>query len=123
MSKRGSNRRRKHSKAASQIRLSSSNTTNIAANQPSNTSYPAPSVPLQPTNQNLLISAASAAALPLPQQINSTSTNDDMDTSPNDMNDVNNQLFILYYNRLHHLLFNKQQHRRCFNHQEGRQMN
>jgi hypothetical protein len=67
-----------------------------AANQPSNTNNPPPSVQ-QPTelltNQNLSISAASAAALPRPQQINSTSTNDAMDTSQIDINDVNNQLF------------------------------
>ena len=92
MSKRGSNRRRKHSKAASKIRLSQSNTTNITSNQPLNASYPPPSVPPQPTNQNLSISAASAAALPLLQQINSSSTNNAMDTSQNDINDVNNQL-------------------------------
>jgi hypothetical protein len=44
------------------------------------------------TNQNLSISAASAAALPLLQQINSSLTNNAMDTSQNDINDVNNQL-------------------------------
>ena len=66
-----------------------------AANQPLHASNPPLSV-LQPTelstNQNLSISAASAAALPLLQQINSSSTNNAMDTSQNDINDVNNQL-------------------------------
>jgi len=69
-------------------RSQSSNTSNTQANPP-------PNVPPQPTelstNQNLSISAASAAALPLLQQINSSSTNNAMDTSQNDINDVNNQ--------------------------------
>jgi len=72
---------------------SSQNT--ATSNQPINNSN-APLSVLQPTelstNQNLSISAASAAALPLLQQINSSSTNNAMDTSQNDINDVNNQL-------------------------------
>jgi len=78
------NKRAREAKAASQ------NTTTF--NQPLNASNPPPSVPIQPTNQNLSISAASAAALPLLQQINSSSTNNAMDTSQNDINDANNQL-------------------------------
>ena len=53
---------------------SQSNTTNTAANQSSNANNPPPNVLPQPTellsNQNLQNSAASAAALPLLQQIN-----------------------------------------------------
>ena len=45
------------------------------------------------TNRNLQNSAASAAALPLPQQINATSTNVAMETFQNVINDANNQLF------------------------------
>jgi len=77
-------------KRAREAKAASQNTTIF--NQPSNASNPPPSVPIQPTNQNLSISAASAAALPLLQQINSSSTNNAMDTSQNDINDVNNQL-------------------------------
>ena len=69
------NKRAREAKAASQ------NT--VAANQPLNTNNPPPNVPSQPTelftNQNLQNSAASAAALPLLQQMNSTSTNVAMD--------------------------------------------
>ena len=82
---------------------SSQNT--ATSNQPINNSN-APLSVLQPTelstNQNLSISAASAAALPLLQQINSSSTNNAMDTSQNDINDVNNQL--LDEQHQHHFL-------------------
>jgi len=88
------NKRAREAKAASQ------NT--AATNQPLIASNPPPSVPLQPTNQNLQNSAASAAALPFLQQINSSSTNNAMDTSQNDINDVNNQL--LDEQQQHHFL-------------------
>ena len=82
-------RPKKHVKQAQAAVTLSSNASNTQANPP-------PNVPPQPThlltNQNLSISAASAAALPLLQQINSSSTNNAMDTSQNDINDVNNQL-------------------------------
>ena len=82
-------RPKKHVKQAQAGGTQPSNTSNTQANPP-------PNVPPQPTellsNQNLSISAASAAALPLLQQINSSSTNNAMDTSQNDINDVNNQL-------------------------------
>ena len=67
------NKRAREAKAASQ------NT--VAANQTSNTINPPPNVPPTEllTNQNLQNSAASAAALPLLQQMNSTSTNVAMD--------------------------------------------
>ena len=62
------------------------------SNQSSNASNTPQSTELL-SNQNLSISAASAAALPLLQQTNSSLTNNAMDTSQNDINDVNNRLF------------------------------
>ena len=62
-------RPKKHVKQAQVGGTQPSNTSNTSANQHSNVSDPP-----QPTellkNQNLLNSAASVAALPLPQQIN-----------------------------------------------------
>ena len=78
MSKRGSNKRRKQAKAASQIRLSLSNTTNTAANQPSNASNAPPNVLVAVLDPNLLLSAAD---LPQSQEIQFPDTHDDMDTS------------------------------------------
>ena len=70
-------KRARETKAASQ--------NSAAANQPSNANNPPPNVPPQPTelftNQNLQNSAASAAALPLLQQINSTSTDANINTT------------------------------------------
>ena len=59
-------------RAALAANLSLSNTTNIAANQPSNANNPPPNVPSSEllTNQNLQNLATSAAALSLHQQIN-----------------------------------------------------
>jgi hypothetical protein len=83
----------KRSKHSQKIQASQNAAT---AYQPSNTNNPPSIVQPQTTellsNQNLSISAASAAVLPLLQQINSSSTNNAMDTSQNDINDVNNQL-------------------------------
>ena len=71
---------------------SQSNTTNTAANQSSNANNPPPNVPPQPTellsNQNLQNSAASAAVLPLLQQINFSSTNANINTSNHEAMDT-----------------------------------
>ena len=92
-------RPKKHVKHSQAGGTQPSNTSNTEANPPL-------SIPQQPTeiltNQNLQNSAASAAALPLLQQINSSLTNNAMDTSQNDINDVNNQL--LDQQQQHHLL-------------------
>ena len=66
-----------------------SNTTNTAANQPSNANNPPTNILVAVLDQNLSISAASAAALLQSQEIQSSGTHDDMDTSQNDINDSN----------------------------------
>ena len=82
-------RPKKHVKQAQAAVNLSSNTSNTLANPP-------PNVPPQPTdllpNQNLQNSAASAAALPLLQQINSTSTNANIDTSHSEAMDTSHSL-------------------------------
>ena len=67
MGKKGNQKRIAKAKAASQKRLSSSNTTNTEANA----NNPPPNVPPTEllTNQNLQNSAAPAAALPRLQQL------------------------------------------------------
>ena len=72
-----------HLSKARETKLSLSNTTNTAANQPSNANNTPPYVPLSEllTNQNLQNLAASAAALPRLQQINSSSMNANIATS------------------------------------------
>ena len=64
MGKKGNQKRIAKAKAASQKRLSSSNTTNTEANQAFNANNPPPNVPPTEllTNQNLQNSPASAAA-------------------------------------------------------------
>jgi hypothetical protein len=61
-----------------------------AANQPSNANNPPTNVPPTKilTNQNLQNSAASAAALPLLKQINSTPTNANIDASHSEAMDT-----------------------------------
>jgi hypothetical protein len=89
MGKKGNQQRIAKAKAASKIRLSLSNTTNTAANQPSNASNPPPNVLVAVLDPNLLFSAASAADLPQSQEIQFPATHDDMDTSHNDPNEAN----------------------------------
>ena len=75
------NKKNSQTKRAREAKATSQNI--VAANETSNTNNPPPNVPPQPTelftNQNLQNSAASAAALPFLQQINSASTNVAMD--------------------------------------------
>ena len=82
MGKKGNQQRIAKAKAASKIRLSLSNTTNTAANQPSNTSNPPPNVLVAVLDPNL-------QQLPQSQEIQFPDTHDDMDTSHNDPNEAN----------------------------------
>ena len=85
------NKNNSRTKRARQAKAAS-NTNNAAANQSSNANNPPPNVPPQPTellsNQNLQNSAASAAVLPLLQQINFSSTNANINTSNHEAMDT-----------------------------------
>jgi hypothetical protein len=86
------NKKNSQTKRAREAKATSQNT---AANQPSNVNNPPPNVPppieLLP-NQNLQNSAASAAALPLLQQINFTSTNANIDISHSEAMDTSHSV-------------------------------
>ena len=68
---------------------SQSNTTNITSNQPSNASNPPPNILVAVLDPNLPFSTAPAADLPQSQEIQSSVTNYNMDTSQNDNIDAN----------------------------------
>ena len=87
-----SNKINSRNKRAREAKAASQNT--VAANQTSNTINPPPNVPPTEllTNQNLQNLAASAAALPRLQQINSSSTNANIATSHSEAMDTSHSV-------------------------------